>query len=294
MARSKSDISNSAIRIFLQNVGKFYDVTRGFEPFGPKKSQKEELLSIFDYKCCFCSKSLTVKTLSQDHLVPMNKTSLGLHAWGNIVPCCKDCNSEKQQKPWRQFTKKKAGQEAAQLISKIDSFVDSMYYDPSLDLHDFAGNLYDDVGEVALTLINLRYKQAEEGIRQLLGYGEVIEDNSMVMPNNVDETNNVPGTTDRQQIDWLRKLRSVGLEAFINNYELFDEYAHGKKSYSDSIEKLVDLGVSNRAGATIRLGNAKRIFESDCEKKALKKIVNSNRLSESVRNRAAEILSVLK
>ena len=49
MARSKSDISNSAIRIFLQNVGKYYDEARGLEPFGPKVSQKEELLQIFNH-----------------------------------------------------------------------------------------------------------------------------------------------------------------------------------------------------------------------------------------------------
>ena len=44
MARSKSDISNSAIRIFLQDVGKFYDKERGYEAFGPKVGQKDELL----------------------------------------------------------------------------------------------------------------------------------------------------------------------------------------------------------------------------------------------------------
>jgi hypothetical protein len=46
MARSKSDISNSAIRIFLQDVGRFYDEARGFEPFGPKVAQKDELLQL--------------------------------------------------------------------------------------------------------------------------------------------------------------------------------------------------------------------------------------------------------
>lgn len=49
MARSKSDISNSAIRIFLQLVGKFYDEARGFEKFIPTKSQKEELLVEFHH-----------------------------------------------------------------------------------------------------------------------------------------------------------------------------------------------------------------------------------------------------
>lgn len=80
MARSKSDISNSAIRIFLQDVGKFYDQARGFEPFGPKVAQKDELLDFFNGQCCFCGTPIDKKYLSQDHLIPMNKSSLGLHA----------------------------------------------------------------------------------------------------------------------------------------------------------------------------------------------------------------------
>ena len=72
MARSKSDISNSAIRIFLQEVGKFYDKERGFEPFIPKKAQKIELLEYFNYECCFCGIQIDENTFSQDHLIPMN------------------------------------------------------------------------------------------------------------------------------------------------------------------------------------------------------------------------------
>jgi len=86
MARSKSDIANSAIRIFLQDVGKFYDQARGYEPFGPKVAQKDELLSHYQNQCCFCGTEINRKTLSQDHLIPMNKSALGLHAWGNVVP----------------------------------------------------------------------------------------------------------------------------------------------------------------------------------------------------------------
>ena len=169
MARSKSDISNSAIRIFLQDVGKFYDEARGFEPFGPKVAQKNELLSHFNYQCCFCGTEIDRKSLSQDHLIPMNKSSLGLHAWGNVVPCCQPCNNEKQQKPWKEFMVSKAGEYANARIKIIEDFVESKNYDPSLNLHEYADNLYEDIGEVAMTLINLRYKQAENGIKQLLG-----------------------------------------------------------------------------------------------------------------------------
>lgn len=169
MARTKSDISNSAIRIFLQDVGKFYDEARGFQPFIPRKPQKEELLAYFNYECCFCGCNITVKTLSQDHLIPMNKKSLGLHAWGNVVPCCRECNNEKQQKPWTDFLRLKCNNIiASEREKRINDFVKNKKYDPNLDLHEYADNLYEDVGEVALTLIKLRYTQAEKGIKNLL------------------------------------------------------------------------------------------------------------------------------
>ncbi|WP_318433269.1 HNH endonuclease [Photobacterium leiognathi] len=168
MARSKSDISNSAIRIFLQEVGKFYDIARGYEPFGPKVAQKDELLRFFNYQCCFCGNEINRKSLSQDHLIPMNKTTLGLHSWGNVVPCCSACNNQKQQKDWIEFTTIKAGEDSKNRISKIEDFIKTYNYDPSLNLHEYADNLYEDVGQVAMTLIILRYKQAQDGINKLL------------------------------------------------------------------------------------------------------------------------------
>jgi 5-methylcytosine-specific restriction endonuclease McrA len=171
MARTKSDISNSAIRIFLQDVGKFYDEARGFEPFGPKVGQKDELLKFFNHSCCFCGVEINRKTMSQDHLIPMNKSSLGLHAWGNVVPCCRECNNEKQQRPWDEFIISKSGVNANERKNRINDFVKSKNYDPSLNLHEYADNLYEDIGEVVMTLINLRYKQAEDGIKQLLKKG---------------------------------------------------------------------------------------------------------------------------
>ena len=61
----------------------------------------------------------------------MNKTSLGLHAWGNVVPCCSPCNNEKQQKPWKDFIKIKAGNNAQKRIERterIQEFVSSKNY----------------------------------------------------------------------------------------------------------------------------------------------------------------------
>lgn len=169
MARSKSDISNSAIRIFLQEVGKFYDRERGYDPFTPTMKQKDQLLKYFQYRCCYCEIEITRKSISQDHLIPMNKANLGLHAWGNVVPCCGSCNNEKQQKPWQDFLISKAGKdEAENRIRILESFVLEMKYDPELDLHVYADNLYDDIGAVAMTLIDLRYRQAEDAIKKLI------------------------------------------------------------------------------------------------------------------------------
>ena len=43
-----------------------------------------------------------------------------------------------------------------------------MRYNPNLNLHKYADNLYEDIGAVALTLIKLRYNQAEEEIKKVV------------------------------------------------------------------------------------------------------------------------------
>ncbi len=166
---SKSDISNHAIRIFLTRVGNYYDKARGFEPFIPNANQKKELLTYFDYECCYCGSEIKITTLSKDHLVPINKHSMGLHAWGNIVPSCSDCNKSKHQKEWEEFIKEKCeGKVLNNRKRKIQSFIKLKKYNPNLKLHKFAENLYKDVGEVSETLIKLRYNQAEDSINKLL------------------------------------------------------------------------------------------------------------------------------
>ena len=142
---------------------------RGFEPFVPKKAQKEELLEFFSHACCFCGDEISVSTLSQDHLIPMNKAHLGLHAWGNVVPCCSPCNTKKQQQPWEEYLAEITTSSVNKRRTKrIHNFIAAKKYDPQLNLHEYADNLYQDVGAVAVTLIQLRYKQAQEAIEALL------------------------------------------------------------------------------------------------------------------------------
>lgn len=46
-------------------------------------------------------------------------------------------------------------------------------YRPSSQLESVAGNLYEDVGEVAMTLINLRFKQAEDLLTSIHLRGDI-------------------------------------------------------------------------------------------------------------------------
>ena len=170
MARSKSDISNHTIRIFLQMVGKFYDEKRGYKPFSKTKRNILELLKSFGNKCCFCNNMINEKTISLDHLIPTNKEKLGLNAWGNIVPACSSCNNKKHNKDWVDYINsiaKLTPKEKNDNISNLKCYLKSMKYNPNLELKEIAENLYDDVGAVAQALIDLRYKQAEDKISKI-------------------------------------------------------------------------------------------------------------------------------
>ena len=44
--------------------------------------------------CHYCGKSFSAGDLTMDHIVPLSRG--GKSTKGNIVPCCKNCNSEKK------------------------------------------------------------------------------------------------------------------------------------------------------------------------------------------------------
>jgi hypothetical protein len=164
-------IANSALRIFLQAVGKFYDQARGLDEYRSRKAQQQTLLDFFDFSCCYCGAQISAQSMCEDHLVPMNKDSLGLHAWGNIVPACKDCNAKKHYGPWPSYLREACRGDKDLLALRTDrivNFLDHHGYDPKLKLQEIAGNLYQDVGAVAMTLIELRLKQAEQLITAAL------------------------------------------------------------------------------------------------------------------------------
>jgi 5-methylcytosine-specific restriction endonuclease McrA len=168
MPRSKSDLSNTAIRIFLQEVGSFYDRERGFEVFKPNGRQKQAVYEFFTGRCAYCDSPLDGDLATLDHLIPLNKAALGLHAWGNVVASCRHCNKDKHDKGWQAFLAVKAGDDFPRRRDRILTFIERYKYRPELGLHTIADNLYQDVGEVAMTLVRLRLRQAEDAIRAII------------------------------------------------------------------------------------------------------------------------------
>jgi hypothetical protein len=158
--RGKPDISNTAVRIFLQEFGAAYDDQRGLPRYA-KGKHFNEIRAFFDDKCCYCGTDLEGRGV-QDHLVPLNQTGLGLHAWGNIVPSCAPCNAFKQGKPWHEVVAARAGDEAASHYKRITEFVSHYGYAPPYDLASATADLYAEVGEVAMALIKTKIRRTEE------------------------------------------------------------------------------------------------------------------------------------
>jgi 5-methylcytosine-specific restriction enzyme A len=57
--------------------------------------------------CHYCGNRFSSKELTMDHIVPISKG--GRTTKGNVVPCCKTCNTEKKSKllmEWDKYLKK--------------------------------------------------------------------------------------------------------------------------------------------------------------------------------------------
>jgi len=162
MPRGRADIANTALRIFLQEMGAAYDQERGLAPYNGAR-HFSEVRGFFGERCCYCGDGLAPNRVAQDHLVPMNKSSLGLHAWGNVVPACQDCNAKKQGKEWHAYLVSRAKHDAAERYQRVTDFVAHYKYAPNPnDLRDTAEELYDEVGSISMTLISAKVKRVRD------------------------------------------------------------------------------------------------------------------------------------
>lgn len=154
--------------MLLQSAGGVYDEVRGYQKFTKNSAHWKESVKFFSSACCYCGLKLTAENLTEDHLIPINKTSLGLHAWGNLVPSCHRCNKEKNSKNWKEFLALKSkGKLYGDRFARIVRFQKKFKYNPKINLKEIANNLYEDVGEVSNLLIQLRLRQAERLIKTL-------------------------------------------------------------------------------------------------------------------------------
>jgi HNH endonuclease len=159
VARGRPDIANTALRIFLQEMGAAYDEERGLPPYKGGR-QFDEIKRFFGERCCYCGIEFGALTPAvQDHLIAMNKADLGLHAWGNVVPACQACNAKKQRSDWRDFIIERARADAAERHARMKAFIEHHDYRPLLDLRDVAEELYEEVGSIAMTLIATKIKR---------------------------------------------------------------------------------------------------------------------------------------
>jgi hypothetical protein len=160
MPRTRADIANTATRIFLQEFGAVYDEMRG-RPRYVKAKHFSEVMEFFDNCCCYCGGELVPGRIAQDHLVALNQTDLGLHAWGNIVPSCSECNAVKQGRAWHEVVAERAGPAAAERYQRIREFIDHYEYKPSFDLAKATADLYAEVGNVAMALIRTKIERVK-------------------------------------------------------------------------------------------------------------------------------------
>jgi 5-methylcytosine-specific restriction endonuclease McrA len=161
-AKARSDIANTAVRIFLQDFGAEYDAIRQL-PRYQKARHLPEIAEFFGSRCCYCGTEFVPGNMPvQDHLVALNRTDLGLHAWGNIVASCASCNAFKQGKPWHEVVAARAGPQASERYQRISAFVAHYAYDPPYNLAAATADLYAEAGQVAMALIRTKIKRTRE------------------------------------------------------------------------------------------------------------------------------------
>ncbi len=84
----------------------------------------------------------------------------------------------------------------------------------------------------------------------------------------------------------VRKLNSVGKAAFVVYFQLFKEMSAERISRAACIDYLVNKKVSNLAGAAIRTGNARQIFQAGMEREALEIVAKSSRVDVAITSAA--------
>jgi 5-methylcytosine-specific restriction endonuclease McrA len=106
------DAQNAFVRVILSRLG-----NEAFD-YGDWERTK----AYFDHRCAYCDQS-TVE--HRDHAVPINRSKLGEHRLGNLVPACKQCNAAKHDRDYREYLG-----ENMDRIARIEAYMVAKSYVP--------------------------------------------------------------------------------------------------------------------------------------------------------------------
>jgi hypothetical protein len=148
---NKQSASNELIRAVLTLIGESRDLNVLGLPPGELRDKKirKNLLDEFKNKCAYCGTSIDSESMDVDHLVPMNRASVGLHMYGNLVPSCKPCNRHKHHHSAEHFAAKHPERVTSKVIDALKRR--SEKYGSDLDtkaLRDFANQLYASISDL--------------------------------------------------------------------------------------------------------------------------------------------------
>ena len=141
---------NLLVRNILSNLGD--------ETFDEKDWNNTK--DFFDNCCAYCGSK---EKLIMEHAVPINKTMLGEHKLGNIIPSCNSCNKKKASKNYDDFLGDKTAK-----IQKIEEYMNLKNYKP-LNI--------DSKSEIILELLEKAYLETAEVSKRYIQIIEMIQNN---------------------------------------------------------------------------------------------------------------------
>ena len=144
---------NLLVRNILSNLGD--------ENFS--ESNWKETKEFFDNRCAYCGSE---EKLVIEHAVPINKSMLGEHRLGNIIPSCNECNKKKGPKSYDQFLEDKVR------LKKIEDYMKSKNYEPLSS---------DPKSEIISELLEKAYLDTAEVSKRYIEIIEMIKNNEKMI-----------------------------------------------------------------------------------------------------------------
>ncbi len=133
---------NLLVRNILSNLGD--------EVFS--ENDWKETKDFFDNCCVYCGSD---EKLVMEHAVPINKSMLGEHRLGNIVPSCNNCNDKKGPQSYDQFLKDETRLKKIEAYMELKNYESLNSYPQSEIIAELLEKAYLDTAEVSKRYIQI-------------------------------------------------------------------------------------------------------------------------------------------